>query len=373
MTYFLHVTSLMVDIPNISDIINNLLKQSKINVDPIVGQILAAILIIAFSFILGFIIYHIFEHYFTKLAKKTKTTIDDEIIKNVKKPIYFLVILLGFYYGFDQLTALDVYWGFLAQIFLYIGILLVAFIITRIINVFIVWYAEKKTKKGGISNNILQVFKKLIHLFVYIFAFIVILYISKIDLSGAVVGLGVTGIAIAFALQNILSDAFSAFSIYFDRPFEIGDFVIIGDKAGTVTNISMKSTRIQLLHGEELILSNKEITNVQIRNYKKMQKRRVDFTIGVTYNTPLKKLKKIPDIIKNIINSCELTELNRIHFKEFGPFSLNFEVVYFVNTPDYIKNMDIRQKINYAIKEAFEKEGIEFAFPTQTIFLDKNQ
>ncbi|MDH7506554.1 MAG: mechanosensitive ion channel family protein [Candidatus Thermoplasmatota archaeon] len=361
----------MIDIPNISDVINNLLKQSKIYVDPIVGQIIATILIILFSFILGYIVYNIFEHYFTKLAKKTKTTIDDEIIKNIKKPIYFLVILLGCYYAFDQLTVLDIYWGFIAQIFLYLGILLVAFIITRIINVFVAWYAEKKTKKGGISNNILLVFKKLLNLFVYIFAFLTILYIRKIDLSGAIVGLGVTGIAIAFALQNILSDFFSAFSIYFDRPFEIGDFVIIGDKAGTVTNISMKSTRIQLLHGEELILSNKEITNIQIRNYKKMRKRRVDFTIGVTYDTPLEKLKKIPDIIKNSILNCELTEVDRIHFKEYGPYSLNFEVVYYVNTPDYTKNMDIRQKINYAIKEAFEKEGIEFAFPTQTVFLNK--
>ncbi len=103
-----------------------------------------------------------------------------------------------------------------------------------------------------------------------------------------------------------------------------------------------------------------------------MQKRRVEYTIGVTYNTPLKKLKKIPDIIKNSIINCELTEFSRVHFKEYGPYSLNFEIVYFVNTADYELNMDIRQKINYSIKEAFEKEGIEFAYPTQTINLNKN-
>jgi len=363
----------MFKIPNVAEMINELLRQSRIDVDPIVSQIIAAFIIIASAFIIGFVVYHVFERYFTKLAKKTKTKIDDEIIRNVKKPIYFLVILLGFYYAFDQLTALDIYWGIVAQIFLYIGILLVAFIVTRVINVFVAWYAEKseKKEKRTMSRNILMVFRKLLHLFVYIFAFIAILYISKIDLSGAVVGLGVTGIAIAFALQNILGDAFSAFSIYFDRPFEIGDFVIIGDKAGTVSNISMKSTRIQLLHGEELILSNKEITSVQIRNFKKMQKRRVEFTIGVTYNTPLEKLKKIPDILKDCILRSEITEVNRIHFKEYGPFSLIFEVVYFVKTADYNRNMDIRQKINFDIKEAFEKEGIQFAFPTQTIQLNK--
>jgi small-conductance mechanosensitive channel len=358
---------------NIAEEINELFRQINLSLDPIVGQIIAALIFFALSIICGWVVYHVFEHYFSRWAEKTKTTIDDEVIRNVKKPIYYLVILIGFYFGVDQITSLDAYTSLVTQIFLIFEILLIAFIITRVINVFVSWYAEKNKKKGkAVSTNILVVFKKALHAVVYIFAFLMILYINEIDLSGVVVGLGVGGIAIAFALQSILSDAFSAFSIYFDRPFEIGDFIIVGEFAGTVTHISMKSTRIKLLHGEELILSNKEITASSVRNFKKMKHRRVEFTIGVTYDTPTDKLKKIPEIVKNIIEKTEKTELVGVYFKEFASFSLNFKVIYYTKTADYLRYLQLQHDMNITLKETFEKEGIEFAFPTQTIILNKN-
>ena len=206
------------------------------------------------------------------------------------------------------------------------------------------------------------------------FAFLFILNACGINLSGAVVGLGVSGIVIGFALQNVLADFFSAFSIYFDRPFEIGDFIVVGDYSGTVTKITMKSTRVKLLQGEELVLSNRELSSSNIRNFKKMKKRRIVFTFGVTYDTPLKKLKRIPEIVKEVIDPEKIEyidKLDRVHFTEFGDFSLNFEVVYYTKTKDYVKYRDTQQRINFDIKGAFEKEGIEMAFPTQTIYLNK--
>ena len=188
------------------------------------------------------------------------------------------------------------------------------------------------------------------------------------------IGGAATAIVIGFALQHVLSDFFSAFSIYFDRPFEIGDYIIVGEYSGTVTKIGMKSTRVQLLQGEELVLANSELTKTSVRNFKKMKKRRISFTFGVTYDTTSKQLKKIPEIIKNIINPEKIEyidRLDRVHFTEFGDFSLNFEVVYYVKTKDYVKYRDTQQEINFKIKEAFEKEGIEMAFPTQTIYLNK--
>jgi len=358
---------------NLGDIINQLLRDNRINIDSFYGEGLAAVILFIGAILIGWIVYHIFEHYFSKWAKKTKTTLDDEIIKNTKRPIYFFVIVVGFYYAIDQLSILKPFEFYVTQIFLVAEVFLVAYIITRIINVVLSWYAERKVKTGkkALSSNILLVFKKLLHVFVYIFAFLYLLYVSKIDLSGAVVGLGVTGIAIAFALQSILGDAFSAFTIYFDRPFEIGDYVIIGNYEGTVTNISMKSTRLKLLQGEELVISNKEITGGSLRNFKKMENRRVIFSLGVTYGTSMEKLKKIPALLKNIIDSCDNVEFQRVHFKELGTFSLNFEIVYLLNSPDYVKYLDTQQTINYAIKEAFEKEKIELAFPTQTILVNQ--
>jgi small-conductance mechanosensitive channel len=359
---------------SLSDIINRVLQENNVLVDSIVGQVAAALIFFFLSLLAGYITYHVFEHYFTKWAKKTKTTLDDDIIRNVKKPVYLLVLLIGFWVAVDQLTVLDVYYVYIDFIFRACEVLLVAYIITRVVNVLLAWHVERKSKREGkpVSINIMIVFKKILHMIIYIFAFLTILYISKIDLSGALVGLGVGGIAIAFALQSILSDAFSAFSIYFDHPFEIGDFIMVGDEyAGTVTHISMKSTRIQLLQGEELVISNRTILDKSIRNFKKLKKRRVTFTIGVAYSTPVSKLKKIPDMIREIILKNELTEVDRIHFKEFGPYSLNFEVVYYIDSPEYKKYMDIQHEINIGIKECFEKEGVEIAFPTQTIYLNK--
>ena len=357
----------------LAEFFNDLLGRIGIETSPLVGEIVVSIMMFAVLIIIGWIIYRIFERYFTKWAKRTKTSLDDEILANIKKPIYFLVMILGAYYGLEFLSILKPYSTELAFSFSIVEILLVAYIITRVFNVVITWYGEKRTKKE-MSEHILFLLKKIINAIVYLFAFIVILSVLKIDLSGIVVGLGVGGIAIAFALQNVLSDAFSAFSIYFDKPFEIGDYIVVGDYSGTVKKIGIKSTRVQLLQGEELVLSNSVLTTSSVRNFKKMRKRRISFSFGVTYDTPTNKLKKIPDIIRDIIDDNKLEyvdKIDRVHFTEFGDFSLNFDIVYYLKTKDYAKYMDTQQEINFAIKEAFEKEGIGMAFPTQTIFLNK--
>jgi small-conductance mechanosensitive channel len=350
---------------------NEQLETIGIPMTPLIGEMIVSIGIFIFAIFVGWIVYHIFERYLMRWAKKTKTTLDDAILANIKKPIYLFVIIIGSYYGLEFLSVLKPYSFGLSIFFTIVEIFLVAFIITRVVNVFVVWTSEKRAKEKT-SEHILFLLRRLINAVIYLFAFLIILYTFRIDLSGIVVGLGVGGIAIAFALQSILADAFSAFSIYFDRPFEIGDFVVVGEYAGTVRKIGMKSTRIQLLQGEELVISNTVLTSSSVRNFKKMRKRRISFTFGVIYGTPSQKLKKIPGMVKKIIEKNEIATVDRIHFKEFGDFSLNFEVVYYLRSRDYNRYMDTQQEINFSIKEAFEKEGIEMAFPTQTIFLSKD-
>jgi small-conductance mechanosensitive channel len=355
---------------NTLEIVESFFRSIGINADPIIIQSITAISIFVSFIILGWIVYHIFERYFCRWAEKTKTTLDDEILKNIKKPIYFFVILVGIYFGISAFEILNNYQEYIRIIFTIAEILLITFVITRVVNVLFAWYSKKSAKKS-MSEHILFVLKKIINAFIYLIAFFVILYIFNVNLSGIVVGFGVGGIAIAFALQNVLSDLFSAFSIYFDKPFEIGDFIVVGDYSGTVKKIGMKSTRVQLLQGEELVLANSVLTTTNVRNFKKMRKRRISFGFGVVYGTPSEKLKKIPEMVRKIIENIELTKVDRIHFKEFGDFSLKFEIVYYINSQDYAKYMDIQQQINLDMKAAFEKEGIEMAFPTQTIFLEK--
>lgn len=338
-----------------------------------VSETVAFVIILALAVAIAWTGHAVFKKYLLKLASKTQTKLDDEILRNVRAPIFLLAILFGVYYGLEGFASLQVHAETFALAFAVGEILVVTFIITRIANVLISWYAEESVKRGrNVSNHILFILKKAVQAVVLIFALLAILFVFNIELSGVVVGLGVGGIAIALAIQNLLSDAFSAFSIYFDRPFEIGDFVVVGEHAGTVTHIGMKSTRIQLLQGEELVMSNKELTSRAVRNFKKLQRRRILFTVKVTYDTSVEKLKKIPSIIDRVIKGAELAKLDRVHFRQFGDFSLDFEVVYYIKTGDYLKYMDTQQKINYAILEEFEKENIKMAYPTQKVFLCKD-
>ncbi len=344
-----------------------------LHVGQLVSEVIAFAIIFALAMIVGWIIYSVFRRYLSRWAKGTRTKIDDAIIRNVRAPVMVLAFLIGAYYGLNSLSILQPYSELMGALFTVAEILIITFIITRITNVVIGWFAERARREKRVSEHILFVMKRIVHATVYIFAFLAILVSFRIDLSGVVVGLGVGGIAIALALQTVLGDVFSAFSIYFDRPFEVGDFITVDTYSGTVRKIGIKSTRLQLLQGEELIISNRQLTTSAVRNFKKLQKRRIVFNLSVAADTPLGKLKKIPTITSQIIQNMELAQFDRVHFTKFGDFNLNFEVVYYMKTPDYVKYMDTQQAINFAIIEAFEKEGIKMPFPTQTILLQREE
>jgi small-conductance mechanosensitive channel len=191
------------------------------------------------------------------------------------------------------------------------------------------------------------------------------------DVSTLLASLGVGGIAIALASQAILGDLFSYLVIFFDKPFEIGDFVILNtDVMGTIEYIGIKTTRIRSLSGEQLILSNTNMTNATIHNYKRMEQRRVVFKVGVVYETTSQLLQRIPELLKAmVLEQPEHIRFDRAHLLEYGSYSVNFEVVYFIDNPDFNLFMDIQQRILFRIHEEFSKSGIEFAYPTQTIFV----
>lgn len=193
------------------------------------------------------------------------------------------------------------------------------------------------------------------------------------DLTAIIAGLGIGGIAVALAAQNILGDLFNYFVIFLDRPFEVGDFIAVGDKSGTIEHIGVKTTRLKSLTGEQLIIANSDLTSSRIHNYKRMQLRRVEFTLGVTYETSAENLKAIPDLLKEIISEQELVQFDRAHFASYGDSALNFTIVYNVLTSEFNKHMDVKQTINLCIFEAFQKRGIEFAYPTQKLYVVNEQ
>jgi small-conductance mechanosensitive channel len=193
-----------------------------------------------------------------------------------------------------------------------------------------------------------------------------------VDITALVAGLGIGGVAVALALQNILGDLFASLSIVLDKPFVVGDFLAVGDMLGSVEHIGLKTTRMRSLSGEQLVFSNADLLGSRVRNYGRMFERRVVFKLGVTYQTPRDKLQLIPRIIREAIEARENTRFDRSHFSQYGDFSLDFESVYYVLSRDYNQYMDIQQAIYLAIHERFEAEGIDFAYPTQTVFVERS-
>jgi len=190
-----------------------------------------------------------------------------------------------------------------------------------------------------------------------------------IDVTTLIAGLGIGGIAVALALQNVLGDLLASLSITLDRPFVVGDFLIVGEHMGTVEFIGIKSTRVRSLTGEQIVMSNSDLLSSRLRNYGRMQERRVVFTLGVTYETPREKLARIPDLLRTLVEAQDGVRFDRAHFAKYGAFSLDFEVVYYVLSADYNRYMDLQQSINFRIHEAFEGLGVQFAYPTQTLWM----
>lgn len=210
-----------------------------------------------------------------------------------------------------------------------------------------------------------------VSILVWTFAMILLFDNLGLNITSLLTGLGIGGVALAFSAQSILIDLFCWFTIFFDKPFIVGDFIIIGDKRGTVEHIGVKTTRLRSLNGEQIILANSDLTKSRINNFKTMIERRVLFKLGVTYTTTSTKLKLIPELIRTLVDDTPGTRFGRTHFVAYGPYSLDFEVVYFVLSDDYDFYLDKLHIINFKIKEAFEEAQIEFAYSTQALQIQR--
>jgi small-conductance mechanosensitive channel len=191
-----------------------------------------------------------------------------------------------------------------------------------------------------------------------------------VDITALVAGLGIGGIAVALAMQNVLGDLFASLSIVMDKPFVIGDFIVVDDYMGTVEHVGLKTTRIRSLGGEQIVFGNSDLLNARVRNYKRMRERRIVFEFGVLYQTPAHMLEKIPAMLREIIEPLENTRFDRAHFIAFGDSSYDFEVVYWMLVPDFPAYRDAQQAINLALVRAFAEHGIDFAYPTRTLFVE---
>lgn len=305
------------------------------------------------------------------LAEKTETQWDDIAVDLLGRTKFFFLFFIALYMGSVVVTLPDktavlatkaVVIAFLIQAAIW-GDALIAHLVTR--------FVKQKAERDAAGATTLAVLGFIARVFVWSAVVLLALDNLGFDITALVAGLGIGGIAAALAAQNVLGDLFASIAIVLDKPFVVGDFIIVGDLMGTVEQVGLKTTRVRSLYGEQLIFSNNDLLNSRIRNYKRMFERRILFSIGVVYHTPYEKLATIPATIREIIDAQENTRFDRAHFKSYGDFALNFEIVYYVKVPEYNVYMDIQQAINFTIFRRFQEEGIEFAYPTQSLYLEK--
>ena len=304
------------------------------------------------------------------VAAKTETDIDDLVTQLLEKTKFVFVALVALYVGAISLTLPSEVDDILSTI-LVLGFLVQgAFWANGLVNYMLGSWARQKFEADPTISTALGSVGFLIRLAVWATFAMLALDNLNIDIGPLVASLGIGGVALALALQGVLGDLFASLTIVFDRPFAVGDYIQVGELAGTVQHVGLKSTRILAVTGEQLVFSNADLLGSRIRNFQSRQERRCAFTLGVTYDTPQEKLARIPRLIQEIIESRKNTRFDRSFFMVFGDSALNFETVYYMLVPDFQTYGETHHAINLEIFRKFAEEGIEFAYPTQTVYVE---
>jgi small-conductance mechanosensitive channel len=296
----------------------------------------------------------------------TDTRLDDLVVTMLSKTYLLFIVAFGIYFG-STFLALDRARG------LFIDRVAVAALLMQVAIWGDVglrsWRDQLRRDQDIARRNSSSVLGFILRLTLWVIVFLVVLDNFGVNITALVASLGVGGIAVALAVQNILGDLFASLSITLDKPFEIGDFIIVGDVLGSVEHIGLKTTRLRGLGGEQVVFSNGDLLKSRIHNHKRMETRRVAFVLRIAYGTSEELLCKVPRIIREIVTAKPNIDFERAHFFMWGEWSLDFEVVYHFRSPDYVLHMDAQQDIFLEIYRRFEKEGIRFAHPLSIIRL----
>ncbi len=306
------------------------------------------------------------------LSQRTHTIADD-LLSAMLESTKTLALLVASVWAGAQILDLGVMEAPLDFSLMIAVVLQFAIWGNRMVSAYIAFYTDARREENPGAVSVVHGLSFLVRLVIWSIALLLIFDNLGYNITALVAGLGIGGIAVGLALQNILGDLFASLSIVLDKPFVIGDFIIVGELMGGVEKIGLKTTRVRSLSGEQLIFSNSDLLSSRVRNFKRMQERRVPFGFGVVYQTAPEQLEEVPSMIRRIIESQDGTRFDRAHFKGFGESSYDFEVVYYINTPDYNAYMDVQQAINLGICRGFAERGIEFAYPTRTLYLNREE
>lgn len=324
------------------------------------------------AFVAAFVLLSIAKRLATarlaKLAERTTTDIDDLVVDLVRRTGKFFLVAIAVFFAQHWLSVSDLYEDYLRRaiyVLMWIqaglwGMVLVQFGIRRMVR-----GSPQDDPSRTMGASILGFIGRVL---VWSIVLLCCLEANRVPVGPLLASLGVGGIAVALALQNILGDLFASITILLDKPFVVGDSIVLGEFVGKVERIGIKSTRLRSPSGEEIAVGNNDLVSSRVRNYKGLLEGRQVITLGVTYQTPVDQLEAIPGMMREIVEATPGTRFGRAHFTRFGDFALLYEVVFFVLSGTKEEAMDAQQAILFAIHRRFEQEGITFAYPTQTLY-----
>jgi len=305
-------------------------------------------------------------------VSRTRTDLDDLVVELFRRT-WFLFLLAVAIYAASLVLSLPHIETELRVVLLALFLAQVAVWGSGVIDYVVSRQVKKRRKKETASATAIYVLSFVGK--VVLWAVVVLLALDNVpgvQVDTLIASMGIGGVAVALAVQNVLGDLFASLSIVLDEPFAVGDSINVGEYTGTVEHVGLKSTRVRSLTGEQLVFSNSDLLNSRIRNYGRMAERRVSFTLGVACDTPYEKLTEIPGIVQEIVDAQPRARFGRTHFKTYGDFTLNFEIVYYVLSAEYTTYMDVRHAINLEIFRRFAEEEIELPYPTQTVLVARH-
>jgi MscS family membrane protein len=323
------------------------------------------------SILIGKIAYYFIKNVLRRVTRRTKITLDDLVLEVVEKPLIFLILIVGFYFGYKQLTLTPDVEDIFAIITKNLVTLAMAWFVVRLVDKVIEFYLSPLVSKThtDLDDHLVPLLRKIAKYSLIIIGTLIILSNVGINVTSALAGLGIGGLAVALAAQETLKNILGGVAILTDKPFKLGDWVEIDKHQGSVVEIGLRSTRLRTVTGEFVTIPNSIIGSASTVNYLKYSNRKITFVIGLTYDTSAEKIEQAKSILKEILEAADKVVKNsiEINFVNFNSYSLDLDVRFDVHTNKGGVMRSIRDAVNLNIRREFEKAGISIAFPTQTI------
>ncbi len=360
--------------------ISGILNQNIFGVS--IEKLIMFFIIILVTLIIRTIVLYILEKNITVLAKKTKTEIDDLIIKAIKNPLGYFILLHGFYIAIlslqlpEKISKFDIT---ISAIIKGIYILAISFIalyfVFKLIDIFSYYlHQEARKSKGTLDEQLIPLVIRSLRILVVTLGILFILENFGYDITSLLAGLGLGGLAFALAAQDTVSNLFGSITVFSDKSFQLGDWISIGDIEGTVEDIGFRSTRIRRFDQALVTVPNSQFIKGGVVNYSARKKRRIEFYLGVTYSTSAGKIKEVIEGIKAIIEEDNRFDHSfyMVKFTDFGAYSLNIYIYCFTKTTVWEEFLTVMEEFNLRIMQILEELDVKIAFPSQTIYLNKS-